>query len=112
MILPVLRDDRLEGLPRPEFRFADLLETGCVPVEPRLRRRTAGGCRFCDRRDVAGFGIDVDRRRLALLHRHDLPGVGRRPAGAAVAAAAGIVRQLAPGNVAVLVGIWTAGTFL
>src|SRR5262249_7068583 len=75
MILPVLNDDRLERLSRPEFSFADLFQACSVPIEAGLRRRAAAADRVGDRGDVAGFGIDVDRRRLAFHHRDDLPGI-------------------------------------
>ena len=92
---PPSRKDRLERLPPPEPRSADVLQARGVPVEPRARRRLSGLNRPRDGLDVAGLRIDVERGRIVPHHRHDGLGVRGRPAGAAVAAPGLVIHELA-----------------
>ena len=93
----ILRDDRAEHVIRPEFRRADLLKAGGVPVGAPIF--------FFDRRDVSRFRVDIERGRIAIQDGNDLTRVSRRPTGAAVAATTGVIDDLAKGHHAILVGI-------
>lgn len=111
VVLPVLGNDRLERLSRPEFRRADFLQAGCVPIGASVRQRTARRHDLRNGGDVARFRVDVERSRIVLHHRDDLPRIRRRPTGAAIAAAAGIIHQFAERHVAVMVGMRAGRVF-
>ena len=61
--------------------------------------------------DVGCFRVDVQRRRIVLHHGDDLPGVRRRPTGAAVAAAPGVILQLPERDVSISVSVGAVRIF-
>src|SRR5262245_14805118 len=110
MVLLVLNENRLESFLWPEFRSADFLQAGGIPIESRARRRPACRHGFRDGIDVVRFWIDVNRRWI-LHHGNNLFGVRQRPRRAAVAAPAGVVHQLSIGNVTVFAGVGAVWIF-
>ncbi|NDR58460.1 FadR family transcriptional regulator [Pseudoruegeria sp. M32A2M] len=70
---PPFIDDRLQFVLWPEFGSADCIETCRVPVEPGARQGASLLHRPCNGIDVAGFRVDVERRRIALHQREDFP---------------------------------------
>ena len=65
--------------------------------------RPASLHRLRDGLNIGCFRVDVQRRRIVLHHSNDFPGVRRRPTGAAIAAAPGVVLQLPERHVSVSV---------
>src|ERR1700722_9183260 len=104
MLLPVSAKDRLEGFLRPKLGRANFPQAGSVPIGSSAPASRDGV-------DVVRFRINVNRRRIVLQHREDLPGVRWRPTGAAVAAAAGVLHQLSNRNVTVMVRVLAVRTF-